>query len=204
MITATTTIRETQPTTIPTIAPVDNPLELSLLLEVVALVTDVPVTPARPEHSNSSVSHSIQCKSGAGVPDAPEAVKSVAKLPLPMYADNVVTAEDAESLEYTPRENATVADRRVVELMETSVDVHVLAEAEPQILPLLAATTVEKEFCASASKSALDIPVSSTPKLAAYAVVAAVGAADGVAVAVEESVAAVGAVVGASGVHVDD
>lgn len=163
-----TAMKETQPTTIPTIAPVDSPLELSLLAEVDALVTDVPVIPARP--------------------DAPEAIKSVVKLPLSMYADNVVTAEDAESLEYTPRENATATDRRVVELIETSVDVHVLAEAEPQILPLLTATTVEKEFCASASKSALDIPVSSTSKLAAYAVVAAVGAADGVAVAVAESV----------------
>ena len=176
MITATTTMKKTQPTTIPTIAPVDNPLELSLLLEVVALVTDVPVIPARPEHSNSPVSHSIQCKSGAGVPDAPEAIKSVAKLPLPMYADNVVTAEDAESLEYTPRENETATDRRVAELIETSVDVHVLAKAEPQILPLLAATTVEKEFCASASKLALDILVSSTSKLAAYVVDTAGGA----------------------------
>lgn len=163
-----TAMKATQPTTIPTIAPVDNPLELSLLPEVVALVTDVPVIPDRPE--------------------APEAIKSVVKLSLFMYADNVVTAEDAESLEYTPRENETATDRRVVELIETSAEVHVLAEPEPQMLPLLAATTVEKLLCASASKSALDMPVSSTSKLAAYVVDTAVGAAEGVAVAVAESV----------------
>ena len=122
----------------------------------------------------------MRCESGAGEPDAPEAIKSVVKLPLFMYADNVVTAEDAESLEYTPRENETATDRRVAELIETSAEVHVLAEPEPQLLPLLAATTVEKLLCASASNSALDVPVSSTSKLAACVVDTVVGAAVGV------------------------
>ena len=59
MITAMTTMKETQPTTIPTIAPVGNPLELSLLPEVVALVTDVPVISDRPVHNNSTPLHAL-------------------------------------------------------------------------------------------------------------------------------------------------